>query len=42
VPLLPMRVQVTSPTSDILLNTDEAPTVGTILGTIVQLKAPGL
>jgi hypothetical protein len=42
VPLLPMRVQVTTPASDILLAPNEAPTVGIVSGTIIQLKAPGL
>lgn len=42
VPLLPMKVQVTTPTGDLLLNPNEAPTIGTINGTIIQLKAPGL
>lgn len=42
VPLLPMKVQVTTPASDLLLAPNEAPTVGTVSGTIIQLKAPGL
>jgi len=42
VPLLAMKVQVTTPVGDLLLDPDEAPTIGNVNGTVIQLKSPGL
>ena len=42
VPLPTMRVEVTTPSSDFLLNPDDASVVGTVSGQVIQLKPPGL
>jgi len=42
VPLPTMRVQVTTPSGDFLLDPDDASVIGNVSGQVVQLKPPGL
>lgn|GEM_PF-1088936 len=42
VALLPMKVEIATPSGDFLLGPDEVPTIGAVNGTVIQLKPPGL